>query len=195
MSTTQLLHNLSTALEFNPGDELILSKLNHEANSAAWLRIAQRLGLQVKWWAAADAKNPVCDLGELKSLLSEKTRIVACPHASNITGTITDIKTIAGLVHQYPRVGYAFVLYFCMLICFKALLCVDGVALAPHRQLDVKDLDVDFYVSSSIQKADMGLKKAGFLVVQGLRTSHRATIRLIPGPQPDQQPWTFLQRN
>lgn len=106
MSTTQLLHNLSTALEFNPGDELILSKLNHEANSAAWVRIAHRLGLQVKWWAATDATNPVCDLDELKSLLSEKTRIVACPHASNITGTITDIKAIAGLVHQYPRVCY-----------------------------------------------------------------------------------------
>ncbi|GMF76217.1 unnamed protein product [Aspergillus oryzae] len=103
VSTTQLLHNLSTALKFQPGDELILSKLNHEANSAAWVRIAERLGLEVKWWSASNPQNPVCDPNDLKQLISEKTRL--------------------------------------------ALLCVDGVALAPHRQVDVKDLDVDFYVS------------------------------------------------
>ncbi|PYH97727.1 PLP-dependent transferase [Aspergillus ellipticus CBS 707.79] len=132
VSTTQLLHNLSTALDFRPGDELILSKLNHEANSAAWDRIATHLGLTVKWWAATDPRNPICDPNDLKQLMSERTRLVACPHASNITGTITDVKEIAKVVHQSPR----------------ALLCVDGVALAPHRQVDVKDLDVDFYAFS-----------------------------------------------
>ncbi|CAI7649600.1 unnamed protein product [Penicillium glandicola] len=132
VSTTQLLHNLSTALKFQPGDELVVSKLNHEANSSPWVHIAERLGLTVKWWAAADPKNPVCDPTELKSLLSDKTRLVACPHASNITGTISPVREIADVVHAYPR----------------ALLCVDGVALAPHRQVDVKALDVDFYVFS-----------------------------------------------
>ncbi|OGM48410.1 aminotransferase [Aspergillus bombycis] len=132
VSTTQLLHNLSTALKFQPGDELILSKLNHEANSAAWVRIAQRLGLEVKWWSASNPQNPVCDPKELQQLISEKTRLVACPHASNILGSIVDVKEIAKIVHRYPR----------------ALLCVDGVALAPHRQVDVKDLDVDFYAFS-----------------------------------------------
>ncbi|GIC88845.1 putative aminotransferase [Aspergillus udagawae] len=68
------------------------------------VRIAGRLGLQVKWWSASDPRNPVCDLDELSQLLSEKTRLVACPHASNITGTITKVKEIAKLVHQYPRV-------------------------------------------------------------------------------------------
>ncbi|KAL1881528.1 hypothetical protein Plec18167_003124 [Paecilomyces lecythidis] len=132
ISTTQLLHNLSTALNFGPDDELILSKVNHEANIAPWVRIAKRLGLTIKWWSAKDAKNPVCDLEELKDLLSERTRLVACPHVSNITGTITNVKEIATAVHQFPR----------------ALLCVDGVAFSPHRQLDVKDLDVDFYAFS-----------------------------------------------
>ncbi|PYH45410.1 putative aminotransferase [Aspergillus saccharolyticus JOP 1030-1] len=132
VSTTQLLHNLSTALDFQPGDELIISKLNHEANSAPWNRIAQRLRLTVKWWSASDRHNPTCDLEELKALLSERTRLVAFPHASNITGTISDVKQIAKIVHQYPR----------------ALVCVDGVALAPHRQVDVIDLDVDFYAFS-----------------------------------------------
>ncbi|KAJ5092631.1 hypothetical protein NUU61_007501 [Penicillium alfredii] len=132
VSTTQLLHNLSTALRFQAGDELILSKLNHEANTAAWVRIADRLGLTVKWWAAADPKNPICDPAELKSLLSDRTRLVACPHASNITGTISPIREIAHVVHTSPR----------------ALLCVDGVALAPHRPVDVQALGVDFYAFS-----------------------------------------------
>ncbi|KAL5363255.1 pyridoxal phosphate-dependent transferase [Aspergillus floccosus] len=131
-STTQLLHNLSTALKFQPGDEVIVSKLNHEANSAPWIRIAERLGLQVKFWSARDPFNAVCDPNDLKLLLSEKTRLVACPHTSNLLGSIVDVKAIAQLVHQFPR----------------ALLCVDGVALAPHRQVDVKDLDVDFYAFS-----------------------------------------------
>lgn len=106
-STTQLLHNLSTTLDFQPGDELILSKLNHEANTAAWVRAAQRFGLTVKWWSTADATNPVCDLDELKTLLSDKTKLVACPHASNITGTITRVKEIADIVHSFPNVGSA----------------------------------------------------------------------------------------
>lgn len=106
-STTQLLHNLSTTLEFHPGDELILSKLNHEANVAPWARIADRLGLVVKWWGAKDPTNPVCELDELRELLSEKTRLVACPHASNITGTITGVREIADLVHSVPRVSVA----------------------------------------------------------------------------------------
>jgi selenocysteine lyase/cysteine desulfurase len=104
-STTQLLHNLSSALNFQPGDEIIISKLNHEANTAPWVRIAERLGLTVKWWSAGGntTTNPVCDLDELRSLLSDKTRIVACPHASNVTGTITKVKEIADLVHSFPK--------------------------------------------------------------------------------------------
>lgn len=110
MSTTQLLHNLSTALKFQDGDELILSKLNHEANTAPWVRVAERLGLTVKWWSAPDPTNPVCDVAELKSLLSDRTRIVACPHASNITGTISSIREIADAVHAHPRVSMLLVL-------------------------------------------------------------------------------------
>ncbi|KAJ6087963.1 hypothetical protein N7467_006877 [Penicillium canescens] len=107
-------------------------KLNHEANIAPWVQVAERLGLRVKWWAASDPKNPVCDPAELKTLLTNKTRLVSCPHTSNLTGTISPVREIADTVHAYPR----------------ALLCVDGVALAPHRQVDVKALDVDFYAFS-----------------------------------------------
>ena len=68
----------------------------------------------------------------LKPLLSEKTALVTCTHASNVLGTIHDVKKIAEMVHTVPG----------------AKLCVDGVALAPHREVDVKALDVDFYAFS-----------------------------------------------
>lgn len=107
VSTTQLLHNLSTALKFQAGDELVLSKLNHEANTAPWVRVAERLGLTIKWWSASNPSNPVCDPVELMALLSEKTRLVACPHVSNITGSISPIREIADAVHAFPRVSFA----------------------------------------------------------------------------------------
>lgn len=130
-STTQLIRNLSLALwdHLTPGSEIILSKLDHEANVASWLQIASWRGLTVKWWDSPDTKNPTLDCKVLQSLLSEKTRFVACTHTSNILGSISDIKAIAKTVHTIPG----------------ALLCVDGVAYAPHREVDVKDLDVDFY--------------------------------------------------
>lgn len=104
ISSTQLLHNLSTAFDFQSGDEIIISNLNHEANSAAWARIAQRLNLTLKVWSGKGT-NPDCDLDSLRPLLSDNTRIVACPHSSNITGTITRVKEIADLVHSFPKVG------------------------------------------------------------------------------------------
>ena len=68
----------------------------------------------------------------LKPLLSDKTALVTCTHASNVLGTIHDVKKIAEMVHTIPG----------------AKLCVDGVALAPHREVDVKALGVDFYAFS-----------------------------------------------
>jgi selenocysteine lyase/cysteine desulfurase len=133
-STTQLFRNLSFALysHLEPGTEIILSKLDHEANVASWLQMAKWRGLTVKWWDATDKKNPQLDCDVLKTLLSEKTRLVACTHTSNILGTIYDINKIAQLVHTVPG----------------AYLCVDAVAYAPHREVDVKELEVDFYAFS-----------------------------------------------
>ena len=71
------------------------------------------------------------ELSELKKLLSKKTKLVAVTHCSNILGTINPIKEITQMVHQNG-----------------SLVCVDGVAYAPHRQIDVQDLDIDFYTFS-----------------------------------------------
>ncbi|KAI0843005.1 PLP-dependent transferase [Hypoxylon sp. FL0890] len=132
-SATQLLRNLSFTFQFQEGDEIVVSAIDHEANIAPWKDLAERLKLTIKWWAPQEkSTNPRLLPEELKSLLSPKTRLVTCTHASNVLGTIHDIKAIAEVVHTIPN----------------ALLCVDGVSYAPHRPIDVKDLGVDFYVLS-----------------------------------------------
>ncbi|KAI5198191.1 PLP-dependent transferase [Aureobasidium subglaciale] len=133
-STTQLFRNLSLALyeHLTPGSEIILSKLDHEANIASWLQMASWRNLTIKWWDAPNKQNPKLECSVLESLLSEKTKLVCCTHTSNILGTISEIKKIAQTVHKIPG----------------ALLVVDAVAYAPHRQVDMRDLDVDFYCFS-----------------------------------------------
>ncbi|KAI1394981.1 PLP-dependent transferase [Hypoxylon fuscum] len=132
-STTQLLRNLSFTFQFQEGDEIVVSTIDHEANISPWKDLASRLKLIIKWWKPQEGStNPKLLSEELKGLLSPKTRLVTCTHASNVLGTINDIKAIAEVVHTVP----------------KAMLCVDGVAYAPHRPVDVKELGVDFYVLS-----------------------------------------------
>ncbi|KAK4231039.1 pyridoxal phosphate-dependent transferase [Podospora fimiseda] len=134
-STTQLFRNVSLALSFSPGDELIISSIDHEANIAPWVSLAARQNLSIKWWhpnttSSSATKNPKLLASDLSPLLSPKTRLVTCTHASNILGTIHDIKSISSLIHSYNS---------------KILLAVDGVAYAPHRPIDVQELGVDFY--------------------------------------------------
>ncbi|MCJ1463843.1 hypothetical protein MMC07_002452 [Pseudocyphellaria aurata] len=132
-STTQLFSNLSIALEFAPHAEIILSTIDHGANISSWLRIAKVQNLSVKWWTPPSAPTDLTLNAEnLRPLLSDKTRLVACTHTSNILGTIHDIRAIADEVHRVPG----------------AMLCVDGVAFAPHREVDVKAMGVDFYAFS-----------------------------------------------
>jgi selenocysteine lyase/cysteine desulfurase len=120
-------------MKLSPGDEFVISKLDHEANIAAWVDLAEERGITLKWWAGnGSSTNPVLTPESLEPLLSEKTRLVTCTHTSNILGTITDVPALSKVVHKYPR----------------ALFCVDGVAFAPHRKVDVKALGVDFYVLS-----------------------------------------------
>ncbi|KAI1645691.1 PLP-dependent transferase [Daldinia loculata] len=133
-SATQLLRNLSYTFPFQPGDEIIISSIDHEANIAPWKDLASRLNLALKWWTPqAKSTNPRLSPADLTTLLSPKTRLVTCTHASNVLGSVHDIKAIAHVVHTAVP---------------EALLCVDGVAYAPHRPVDVKALGVDFYVLS-----------------------------------------------
>ncbi|KAL9085932.1 MAG: hypothetical protein Q9159_004432 [Coniocarpon cinnabarinum] len=133
-STTQLFRNLSSALRphFPPGSEIVCSSLDHEANIASWVMIAEDMSLTLKWWTprAPTSSNPQLTPDTLEPLLTEQTRLVTCTHASNILGTITPIRQVADMIHAKSPHG---------------LLCVDGVALAPHRALDMQALGVDIY--------------------------------------------------
>lgn len=131
-STTMLLRILSLTLskQWQAGDEIIVSNSDHEANVSCWMDLREK-GIVVKMWKL----NPHTlqfDLSDLQKLLSPKTRLVTLVHASNVLGTINPIKEIADFVHQAG-----------------ALICIDGVAFAPHRPIDVQDWDVDFYVFST----------------------------------------------
>ncbi|KAI9685530.1 MAG: hypothetical protein M1822_004388 [Bathelium mastoideum] len=135
-STTQLFQNLSASLwdHFSPGDEIVLSQLDHEANLASWVRLAFRKDLKVKWWQGGAETNettdPVLTPDNLRPLLSSRTKFVACTHTSNILGTIHDIASISKTLRETSP---------------DALLCVDAVAYAPHREVDVQAFGVDFY--------------------------------------------------
>lgn len=129
-STTQLFRNLSWTLQFSEGDEIVISALDHESNIAPWVDLAQRQKLVIKWWEPS-GNDPALKPDNLLPLLSSKTKLVTLTHASNVLGTITDVRSISELAHQYG-----------------ALVCVDGVALAPHRPIDMKLLGVDFYCFS-----------------------------------------------
>lgn len=112
---------------------MIVSTLCHEAGISAWVSLAKSVGITIKWWSPPPSStNPRLSLSTLKSLLTPKTRLVTCGHISNVLGSIHQIREIADLVHTVPG----------------ALLSVDGVAWAPHRPIDVKAFDVDFYTFS-----------------------------------------------
>ena len=130
-STTVLLNNLGYCLgeTWAAGDEVIVTNCDHEANIGGWRRL-ERKGMIIKEWRV-NRETLELHLEDLQALMTEKTRLVALTHASNILGTINPIKQIASFVHERG-----------------ALICVDGVAYAPHALVDVRDLDVDFYAFS-----------------------------------------------
>jgi selenocysteine lyase/cysteine desulfurase len=136
-STTQLFRNLSLALydHIGPDDEIVISKLDHEANIASWITLAQWRGAKIVWWEGENDEsktNPKLTPASLAPLLSDKTKLVTATHTSNILGTITDVRALADLIHDKS----------------SALLCVDAVAYAPHRAIDVRLLGADIYCFS-----------------------------------------------
>ena len=112
---------------------MIVSNLCHEASASAWISLAKDLKIAIKWWSPPPGDDACLSLSTLSPLLTPKTRLVTCNHVSNVIGTIHPIREVADLVHS--RVPGAIVI-------------VDGVAWAPHRPVDVKALDVDFYCFS-----------------------------------------------
>ena len=130
-SSSMLLRILSICIskQWQEGDEVIVTNTDHEANVSPWTDLNEK-GIKVKVWKA-NPESLELEINDLNKLLTKRTKLVAVTHASNILGSINPIKEIAKTVHKAG-----------------ALICVDGVAYAPHRRVDVRKLDVDFYVFS-----------------------------------------------
>lgn len=129
---TSLTFSASRAIArtWQPGDEIIVTRLDHDANIAPWLLAAEERGVTVRW---LDFRPDDCTLAleELPALLNERTRLVAVNYASNAVGTISDVAQVARLAHATG-----------------ALVYVDAVHYAPHGPIDVQALDCDFLACS-----------------------------------------------
>ena len=130
-SSTVLVQQLATSLRagWREGDEVIVTNLDHEANVGPWRKLAAT-GIVVREWRVRE-ETLTLHVEDLEALLSERTRLVAFTHCSNVVGSIVDVATIAARVREAG-----------------ALSCVDGVAFAPHRHVDVRALGIDFYFAS-----------------------------------------------
>lgn len=131
-STTQLMEVLAQALAptLRPGERIIVSGAEHVANLTPWLRLS-RQGVRVETWPL-DPSTGAPQLDTLAMMLEQPARLVCVTHASNVTGSVLPIADISRLAHAAG-----------------ALVCVDGVAYAPHAALAVYDWDVDFYAWSA----------------------------------------------
>lgn len=132
-SMTALTFHLSRSIchDFVPGDEIIITRMEHEGNVGAWLEIAKDKGLIVRW---VDFNHETWQVepDDLADLLGPRTKLVVLNYASNMTGSINDIPSLA---HLAKDAG--------------ALVYVDAVQLAPHHMVDVYALGCDFLACSS----------------------------------------------
>jgi len=130
MNATSFIRIVSLALAETLRDrkEIIVSDMDHEANVATWL-ILQRNGVQIRWWNMRD--DGTLHVDDLKPLLNNRTRLVACTLASNALGSIVDVKEVARLAHAAG-----------------AEVFLDAVHYAPHGPIDVQEMDCDYLVCS-----------------------------------------------
>jgi cysteine desulfurase family protein (TIGR01976 family) len=129
---TTLTYQLSRSLahQFEPGDEIIISRMEHEGNVSPWLQMAEDNDLVVKW-LEFDRNSWRAEPALLEPLLSERTRLLALNYASNLTGGVNDVKALTAIAQAAGAIVY-----------------VDAVQYASHRLIDVKDLGCDFLACS-----------------------------------------------
>jgi len=130
---TTLTFRLSRAIgrALAPGDEIVVTRLDHDANIAPWMALQEERGIVVRH-ADFDPADCTLDMAELEAAITERTKVIAVGYASNATGTINDVRRIADLAHAAG-----------------AWLYVDAVHYAPHGPIDVQAIDCDFLVCST----------------------------------------------
>jgi cysteine desulfurase family protein (TIGR01976 family) len=129
MTTLSFALSRTAGRDFRPGDEILCTKLDHDANVAPWLELAHDRDLIVRFVDIAD--DTTLDLDDLEQQLTDRTRVVAFPVASNAVGTLTDVRRIADLAHQAGAIAWA-----------------DAVHYAPHGPIDVTAFGIDVLICS-----------------------------------------------
>jgi cysteine desulfurase family protein (TIGR01976 family) len=160
--------SMSIGKYLQPGDEIILSRMDHDANVEPWKLMARDYDLNVRW-LEFDTETFEFDLSELDTLLNDRTRLLCVGGASNLTGTINDVKTICGKAREVGAWSF-----------------IDAVQLAPHILSDVQDIGCDFFVCSAYKF---------FGPHQGILWGRRDVLeKLAPykvRPAPAELPWCF----
>lgn len=130
--TTLTLHlSRSIGRRMQRGDEIILSRMDHDANVAPWMLLARDLGLTLRW-LPFDTRTFEFDLSKLDDLITDKTRLICIGGASNMTGTLNDVRTVCRKARDAGALSY-----------------IDAVQSVPHVSTDVQDLGCDFLVCSA----------------------------------------------
>ena len=131
-SATQLVYDFAhhLARDWAPGDEIVVTRLDHDSNIRPWVQAAERAGATVRW-VDFDAATGELLTDAVASALGERTRLVAVTAASNLIGTMPDVRAIADAAHAHG-----------------ALVWVDGVHYAAHELPDLRELGADFLVCS-----------------------------------------------
>lgn len=153
-STTQNTYVLAQAFGqmLEPGEAIIVTNQDHEANTGPWRRLADR-GIELREWCI-DPETGRLNPDDLENLLDDKVRLVCFPHCSNVVGQVNPVVEITALAHAAG-----------------AFVCVDGVSYAPHGFVDVGALGPDIYLFSAYKT---------FGPHQGLMVVRRALGALLP---------------
>lgn len=131
MTTLTLHMSRSISRDWKEGDEIVVTRLDHDANVTPWVLAAQDHGVKVNW-VDFDVEDGTLDMADLQRALERKPKLLAVGYASNALGTINPVGKIVQMAHEAG-----------------ALIYVDAVQHAPHGPIDVQKLDCDFLVSSS----------------------------------------------
>jgi cysteine desulfurase family protein (TIGR01976 family) len=129
MTTLNFMLTRTVGRTLRAGDEILVTKLDHDGNVSPWLELAHDLGVKVGFVEILD--DTTLDYDDLERKLTDRTRVVAFPLASNAVGTLTDARRIVELAHDAGALAWA-----------------DAVHYAPHGPIDVADLDVDVLICS-----------------------------------------------
>ncbi|MFF5231806.1 cysteine desulfurase-like protein [Dactylosporangium sp. NPDC000521] len=162
-SATALTYTVARGLAgtWKPGDNVVVTHLDHDANVRPWVQLASAMGVEVRW-AAFDPATGALPVSAFTPLVDARTRVVAVTAASNAIGTVPDVPAIAALAHGFGAVVY-----------------VDGVHATAHLPIDVAALGADYYVTSAYKWSGPHLAACVAAPSQWERT---AMLKLLPSP-------------